>query len=996
MKPLLKIFAAGLFLAFLMTGNRHELQAQPKLEFEIKKPDSFANRQLGSEKFANRKFTLLRRAFQNTYTRYNYVFNANEKINEIIRYAKEFQKDDFTTLLPFRSYDLEVTSRSGDIDSILNTATAGILLHDLRNDWIDDCYLLMGKAYFLRQDFDSAYMVFQFLNYSFAPKEEGGYSIPIGSNASQSGNALEVASPESGNIIKKALIGNPSRNEALVWMVNTYLEAGELWDAAALITTLLQDPTFPQRLQADLYRSNAQFHYLNQQWDSAAHNLETTLNLSGGQKNEHSRDWFLVGQLYQKAGKNELAVEAFQKSYKATLDPVMDVYARLNEIRLKKAEHPEIIDQSIADLLSMARKDRFYRYRDIIYYAAGLFEMERNGYDKADDYLQKSITFNANNPEQRSLSFLLLADARYGAERYGAAYMPYDSVTLSGISTFDSAKVVWRKPATAIIYHADNMRYLQDSLLEVAAMPEIQRVAYVRDLSRRLRKELGIKDNIENIGLAGATMGRNQQNAQLFASGGKTFYFADPVLRANGFNTFRQIWGDRPNQDNWRRSSAIAQNVPQLTVQGGQQSDAATTLLAGFDAETYDSADVSFDNLYSRLPLSEEKMNAAKLKVAKALLAKARALQNQIENYPMAIRVYDSIFLYLDTGDIAAEALYGMMYTYEKLGDAAGANRAKQLLTNNFGQTPFAVKALQPPKKVEQNPTGDPAITGEYVRAYNLYLDGSFDEAIALKNKLDGENGESYWTPQLLYIETVHQLQTKQDSLALKNLNKIIEKFPEHGIAEKAKNIKEFLPKRREIEEYLTNLEITRAEDDKVIVVSDTKIETRRPSIDPALRTEPILTQAPKVEIDTSARVLKAINIPGKEESPYRIDPDGPQTVALVLENLDPAYVNEVHYSIANSPKRNNYRYQVQAEKHKIADKLWLVVIKSPSFTNATNAYEYIEYLKPVASSQLLNWLDGSRYKYIILPQAMLDYLSTPEQLKEYEQLLQSTFPGKF
>ena len=986
------ILSLALLLAF------HPAWSQPKLEFDIRKPDSFAHRQLGSEKFANKKFTIIRRAFQNTYTRYNYHFNANEKVKQILQYATDYHEDDYTKLLSFKPYDLAITARSGDIDSILNTTTAGILLHDLRNDWVDDLYLLMGKAYFLRQDFDSAYMVFQYLNYTFAPKQEGGYSIPIGSNASESGNGLSIASSEDAGLVKKAFLGPPSRNEALVWMVNTYLEAGEIWEAAALISTLRNDPTFPERLRSDLLRSNAHFHYLNNQWDSAAFNLETALNLGDLKGTAAARDWYLAGQLYNLAGKPDWAADAFQKSIQTTIDPVMDVYARLNIIRLKKAENPEIIDQSIADLIDMARKDRFYRYRDIIYYAAGLFEMERNGYAKADEYFQQSIKYNENNAEQRSQSFLMMADARYEGELYGMAYMPYDSVNLAGLTRADSLRIAWRKPATQTIYYADKARFLQDSLMEVAAMPEAQRIEYVRGLSRRMRRDLGIKDDIENAGMAGIMGGINQANDQLFAStAGRTFYFADPGLRANGYNTFRQQWGERPNQDNWRRSSAISPANARQTIENLEAPITGTQPAMGFEMDGWDSTDVSFDNLYSRLPISEASLAQARLRAASALLSKGKVLQNHVENYPLAIRVYDSVFMYIDSGEVAAEALHGMIYTYEKLGDTEGANQARALLKSNFPQSAFARRADKPQPPAELPADGDPAITQQYKNAYNLFIDGSFDEALSLKRRLDSTNGSSYWTPQLVYIETVHQLQEKQDSLAMQNLDYMIAQYPQHPIAEKAKIIKEFLPRRREIEDYLTKLEITRAEEDRIMVVSDTRINTRTAAIDPALRTAaPPVTQAPRVIVDTSARVLVAVEPPVREESPYRVNPDGPQVVALLLENMDPAYVNEVHYSLNNSPRRNNYRYSVTAEKKRIADKLWLVLLRSNSFTNATNAYEYIEYLRPVAEENMLSWLDASRYKYIILPEEMLNFISNPEQMKEYEKVLQSTFPGKF
>jgi hypothetical protein len=114
-------------------------------------------------------------------THYNYFFNADNRLNDIIARAKEANTDDYTQLLPYYDYSLDVTSADQDLDSIIYKCNAGILLHDLRNDWIDDMYFLMGKAYYLRKNFDSAERVFLYLNYAFAPKDDG-YDIPMGSN----------------------------------------------------------------------------------------------------------------------------------------------------------------------------------------------------------------------------------------------------------------------------------------------------------------------------------------------------------------------------------------------------------------------------------------------------------------------------------------------------------------------------------------------------------------------------------------------------------------------------------------------------------------------------------------------------------------------------------------------------------------------------------------------------------------------------------------------
>lgn len=111
--------------------------------------------------------------------------------------SKTAFKDDYSQLLPFYNYTLEQTSQSKqDLDSIIYKCTTGILLHDLRNSWIDNMYLLLAKAYFFRNDLDSAALTLQYLNFSYAPKEDGGYDKPIGSNASNEAGEFTIATKE--------------------------------------------------------------------------------------------------------------------------------------------------------------------------------------------------------------------------------------------------------------------------------------------------------------------------------------------------------------------------------------------------------------------------------------------------------------------------------------------------------------------------------------------------------------------------------------------------------------------------------------------------------------------------------------------------------------------------------------------------------------------------------------------------------------------------------
>jgi hypothetical protein len=69
---------------------------QTGISFNIKKPKEFEERTLRSEKSDQKKFTLPRRFVQNTVTHFNYVFNATQKLNEVLDRAKASSRDDYS------------------------------------------------------------------------------------------------------------------------------------------------------------------------------------------------------------------------------------------------------------------------------------------------------------------------------------------------------------------------------------------------------------------------------------------------------------------------------------------------------------------------------------------------------------------------------------------------------------------------------------------------------------------------------------------------------------------------------------------------------------------------------------------------------------------------------------------------------------------------------------------------------------------------------------
>jgi outer membrane protein assembly factor BamD (BamD/ComL family) len=74
----------------------------------------------------------------------------------------------------------------------------------------------------------------------------------------------------------------------------------------------------------------------------------------------------------------------------------------------------------------------------------------------------------------------------------------------------------------------------------------------------------------------------------------------------------------------------------------------------------------------------------------------------------------------------------------------------------------------------------------QYENIYNMFLSGRFEEAKEAKLKADKEFGKNFWTPQLLYIESIYYIKQKQDSTAISSLQDIVSLFGKSALAEKA------------------------------------------------------------------------------------------------------------------------------------------------------------------------------------------------------------------
>ncbi len=948
--------------------------SQLGFSYDIKKPQEYEDRVLRSEKSDQKKFSLPKRFIQNTVTHYNYYFNANNKLNEVLERAKTSFTDDFSQLLPFYNYTLDVTAGDSiQLDSITYKAMTGIALHDLRNDWIDNLYLLWGASYYLQKQFDSAYLMFQFINYAFAPKEKDGYYITIGS--SRDGNsASSISTKEKSSLPRKVFSEPPSRNDAFIWQIRNFLAQDQLAEAASLIVTLRNDPLFPKRLHNDLAEVQSLWFYKQNMWDSSAtHLVEALGNATNLQ--EKARWEFLAAQMFEMSGRFKEAEKYYAKVSTHTTDPIMDIYARLYAIRVNKDEGERTIEKNVAELMKMAKRDKYDGYEDIIYYMAAQMYLEGNNIEGALALLKKSSEFTSNNPSLRNKTFLQLAELSYSRKQYRQAYNFYDSLRLDDPTLKNVDEITAKKEMLGRLASSLETIAREDSLQRVAAMPEEERREYIKKLVKELRRKQGLRD--EPGSTANPIVTATPNLFPVNEPKGE-WYFYNASSRTRGQNEFKGRWGTRPNVDNWRRSAVLTGMMAQPgTVKpgtsGGQPQGKSQT----------GSGEITYEDLLSNLPLTPEQLKVSDDSLQSAMFSSGKIYIQDIEDCEEGINTLEQLRTRFPAFQKMDEVLFNLYYCYKKNGNEQKAAAIRMLMNDKYHNSNFTTIVVS--GKNPQLSTREEA-TKTYERIYDLFIEGNFQQAIDEKKQADAKYGTNYWTPQLLYIEAVYYIRQRDDEQAKTVLNSIISKFPDSPLKPKAANLLDVLSRRAQIEEELRNMVVVRATDS---VKGKTIVYTPQPAKDTAKTVQPVVNQPrPPVRDTTTTKPVV------KLDTPFAYNGDMPHYVVLILNKVDPVFGNEAKNAFMRYNRETYYNKTFSHDLFQLDTDNRLLLIAP--FANAQEAVAYVDRARPKTASEILPWLKGGKYTFTILTDSNFNLLKENKDVEKYRAFLNQYLPGKF
>jgi outer membrane protein assembly factor BamD (BamD/ComL family) len=463
-------------------------------------------------------------------------------------------------------------------------------------------------------------------------------------------------------------------------------------------------------------------------------------------------------------------------------------------------------------------------------------------------------------------------------------------------------------------------------------------------------------------------------------------------MKAQGFRQFKQTFGNRPNIDNWRRIKAVAAVAVGAVPE--QVDPVASLMNLNSKAQP---AELTVDGLMANVPMTPQAVKLSNDSIMYAYAQLGEILHEKIGDCPGVIQNNEEFLNRFQQSPYVEEALFQLIFCLRKTGNTDREKFYKDYMTRNFSQSMY-LRMLNDPKQVDkENKLLNTLATAKYDEVYNKFIEGDFENALREKKKADSTFGESYWTPQLLYIESVYYIKQKQDSTAIITLQKLASLYPSSPMAEKASTMIDVLKRRSEIESYLTQLEVTRADEERVTVVDEPmKAPQSAPvAVVPPKPKETVtkeVTKAPEVKstnkplqakADTSKLLAPKMETAAKG---YIFNPSDQHVAVLLLNKVDVVYVNEARNAL-NRYNRERYAANNLQVANELLDTDRKMIVVS-SFNGLPDAREWVDKARAGAASEIFPWLPKDKYSFFLISQSNFELLKTRKDITEYLDLL--------
>jgi tetratricopeptide (TPR) repeat protein len=828
--------------------------------------------------------------YHNVNSEYNGYFNANELMIESEDILVSSRQDNYTKILDVIDYasisDPKVVYPQ--LNKAIEKVSRVANLHE-KGDWVDDCYVLMGKAQYMKKDYASTVETMEYFQNAFNPanpygrnyqkirlkggnkeiqkerenerkekakevederkvkakeredakeaqeklrkeqqkeREEAAKARKSSSNSRTSGTRARTngttsrttkpttTKPKPAPVIKdtiaastnevastakkvedkktekkpveykapKQISDGTSYYEGLLYLAQGYTRLQKFSNAEYLLKRIKEVSGHTKAVKRGLAPAFADLMVQSERYDEAIPYLEEAIK-TAKKKELKGRYNFIIAQILQERGDHRSASEYFtQAGKKSGGDFKMRFMSELYSVKNSALAGGRSASDVAGKLEKMLSEVKNAAYKDQIYFALGEIEISRNNEPKALEYFTKSVASNTNNPGLKAEAYYVIADMYLTKKRYDKAKNYIDS-TLMNMTEEDNRLDGLTKQGKSIASSAKHMAevFRYDTLIAMSLLPEkeLRKIAEKRksDMNTAAPPAQAQENNANPKSSLGKTYNRS-------IMGSSSFFAYDNAQVLTGMKEFKELWGPRKNEDNWRRSNKSFSNEA-----SSNESEANNTQKTRSDRMT----DEEFKKLIADIPTDSEVRDDYKQKLGNELFFLGNALKIDLDDSELSAKYLERLLAQHPKHPQELDALYVLYRNYRDQNDMTNAKRIADLLQSKYPDTDYA-KIVADPSYAAKLVSEKLNINQYYDQTYLLFEKGNYESALA---KIEGTatvfGNDNPLAAKFSLLKAMIVGKSKGKEAYLESLKETIIRYPNTPEETKAKEMERFL-----------------------------------------------------------------------------------------------------------------------------------------------------------------------------------------------------------
>ena len=710
---------------------------------------------------STKKNTWTRRAYHNITAHYNVYWNGMDLMRQGIKDYDAEMKDNFSLILPVYNFGDKTGNKAAQFsDNAIKKASKTIQKHSMFFNhkeyckWIDDAYMMIGKAYFYKKDYPMARRTFEF--------------------------------------VIKTYNDNDIKYEAMYWVAMANIQLGDYNRGEPMLDMLLNKINkgeAPAKYEEAVNLAYANSFILQKNFDAAVPYLNRALELNPKVKMK-TRVYFILGQIAQKQEDPDKAALMYTQVLKHSSTYEMEFNAKINlaQCYTSKSTEREFIVKKLGKML---KDEKNKDYLDQIYYALAQISLTDKDSIHAIEYLGKSVSTSKTNNYQKAISALQLADIYFSFPNYPKAQAYYDSTMQFLPKDFANYNIIKKKTETL----TDLVQQLQlisreDSLQALAAMPEELRNAVIERLVANYIAEEVKKKQDAQLKQENQMFAVQEDKTNTSSSQGR-WYFYNANTLANGFSNFAKKWGRRRSEDNWcLTDKAITMNPAEAPVDTIPAPPMAGSDTSGREKTEKKSTNPKDKKFYSQdIPLTPAKLAVSKKKVSDAYYKAGFIYIEGLNDYGHSIESFETLLQKFPEYPRKAQTYFELYTLYNGLKNEPKSDYYRNLLLTGYPETDYA-KLLVNPNYFKELASRKSESSKLYETTYKAFLNQQYYMVISSASEAHAKyKSDTALLPKFDYLRALSLGKIEVADSMIVALTMIQQEYPKSPVSNLAREV---------------------------------------------------------------------------------------------------------------------------------------------------------------------------------------------------------------